>query len=101
LKTFYRVKKGSEVEDMVSIAIRFNPTHAALPDPSRLASIQDVKPDECMLAAMAAKRVSGLIDVDDYLSSQNSIRNEMLESMCILLESARYDIDMYRKWATA
>jgi hypothetical protein len=48
----------------------------------------------------SAKEISGLLDVDDYLSSQSDIESEMIESMCTLLESARYDIDVYRKWIT-
>ena len=94
----YRVNKGAEVEDMVSMAIRFNPTHAALPDANKLASTKATPPAECELATVAAKRVNGMIDVDEYLSSQKIVRDEMIESMCSLLETARYDIEKYKAW---
>lgn len=93
----YRVNEGAEAEDMVSIALRFDPTHDPLPDPTKLAASSATKPDECELASKAAKRVSGLIDVDAYLASQKSVKDEMIEAMCSLLESARYDVDLYRK----
>jgi hypothetical protein len=94
----YRVKKGVEVEDMISIALRFDPTHGPIKDPSNLASIKPTKLDECDLATDALKKVAKLFDVDAYLSSEKSIRDEMIEAMCGLLESARYDVDEYRKW---
>jgi hypothetical protein len=93
----YRVKEDAEAEDMVSIALRFDPTHAPLPDPSKLAASSATNPDECELAAKAAKKVSGLLDVDAYLFSEKTIRDEMIEEMCSLLESARYDVELYRK----
>jgi hypothetical protein len=83
---------------MVSIAIRFDPTHGPLNDPSKLASIQPAELDECDLATKALKKVSKLLDVDEYLSSQKIVMDEMIEAMCGLLEAARYDIDEYRKW---
>ncbi len=94
----YRVKPDAEVEDMVSIAMRFNPTFEALPDAAKLASLSTKSPDECTLAALAAKKVKALFDVDDYLSSEDTIREEMIESMCALLGSARYDVAEYRAW---
>jgi hypothetical protein len=94
----YRVNVGAKVEDMISIALRFDPIHTALPDASKLASIHVVAPDECELAAKATSKVNGLFDVDDYLASQKDIRDEMIDSMCALLELARYDIRKYRAW---
>jgi hypothetical protein len=82
---------------MVSIAIRFDPTHGPIKDPSNLASISPVQLDECELATHALKKVGGLIDVDEYLASETTIKDEMVEAMCGLLESARYDVDEYRK----
>jgi hypothetical protein len=32
------------------------------------------------------------------LSSEVTVRDEMIEAMCRLLDAARYDIDEYRKW---
>jgi hypothetical protein len=94
----YRVRSGAEVEDMVSIAIRFEPTHGPIQDQGNLASIQSTKLDECELATNALKKVGGLFDVDAYLSTEQTIRDEMIEAMCRLLEAARYDVDEYRKW---
>ncbi|QIP03937.2 PP_RS20740 family protein [Bradyrhizobium symbiodeficiens] len=97
----YRVNAGAEVEDMISIAIRFNPTHALAKDPANLAAVPPVQFDECELATKALKRIGNLVDVDEYLTSQHEIRNEMVESMCQLLEPARYDCDEYRKLYSA
>lgn len=93
----YRVKPGSAIEDMVSIAIRFNPTHAPIKDPANLAAIPPLNLDECGLATTALRRVSSMLDVDDYLASQEEIRREMTEAMCKLLETARYDGEEYRR----
>ena len=97
----YRVRKDAEVEDMVSIAIRVDPTHGPIKDPSNLASIQPAKIDECDLATQALKKVGGLLDVDAYLSSEKTVRDEMIEAMCSLLQAARYDTDEYRRWVGA
>jgi hypothetical protein len=97
----YRVLKAAEVEDMISIAFRFDPTHEPLPDASRLASIRPMKIDECELATKALIKVGKLFDVDEYLASVQSVRDEMIEAMCSLLEAARYDVDEYRKWVAA
>jgi hypothetical protein len=94
----YRVKQNAAAEDMVSIAIRFMPTHIPPSDPTQLALATAVAPDECALAEKVAARVSSLLDVDDLLSSDTDLMREMTEAMCSLLESARYDVDAYRKW---
>jgi hypothetical protein len=93
----YRVLKHAKIQDMVSIAVRFDPTHGAIKDPSNLASIQPTKLDECDLATKALKKVADLLDVDEYLESEKEIFDEMVEAMCKLLDAARYDVDEYRK----
>ena len=93
----YRVERKAEAIDMVSVAIRFDPTFGPLTDASSLSTIQTVRLDECDLATNALKRVGSLVDVDEYLLSQNEIREEMIEAMCTLLEAARYDVGSYRK----
>jgi hypothetical protein len=97
----YRVDPRAEVEDMISLAIRFDPTHGPLGDPIKLASSRPANVNECDLAAKALQKVSKLFDVDEYLLSQTEIREEMIEAMCTLLEAARYDINEYRKWVGA
>ncbi|MCC8946862.1 hypothetical protein H8A97_17535 [Bradyrhizobium sp. Arg62] len=93
----YRVNAGAEVEDMISIAIRFNPIHGPTKDPINLAGIAAPPIDECELATTAIKRIGNLLDVDDYLASEGEIRREMIETMSELLEAARYDGKEYRK----
>ena len=97
----YRVRRKAEIEDMVSIAFRFDPTFQPLPDTSRLTSVQAGKVDECELATKALRRVGGLFDVDEYLSSEASVMDEMINAMCDLLGAARYDVDEYRRWVAA
>lgn len=97
----YRVKPGAPAEDMVSIAIRFQPLHVPPVDPIQLSKAQSSAIDECELAEKAAARVSTLNDVDDILQSDSELNGEMTDAMCALLESARYDVDAYRKWAVS
>ncbi len=97
----YRVYAGAAVEDMISIAIRFDPTHEPIPDPGQLASEHPTKVDECDMATKALIKVSKLFDVDEYLASEKSVRDEMIDAMCGLLEAARYDVAAYRKWVAA
>lgn len=94
----YRVLPAAKTEDMVSLAIRFDPMHGALEDVAQLASAKPIKLDECDLATEALKKVKALRNVDDYLATQVSVKNEMIEAMCNLLEAARYDVDEYRRW---
>ncbi len=97
----YRIMKNAEVEDMVSIAMRFDPSHDALQDLIRLASVPPAKLDECDLATNALKRIKSLMNVDEYLSSQTIVRDEMIDAMCRLLEAARYDVNEYLVWVKA
>jgi hypothetical protein len=97
----YRVRSGASVEDMVSMAIRFDPTHEPIPDSAHLASEPPTKVDECDMATKALIKVRKLLDVDDYLTSEKSVRDEMIDAMCGLLEAARYDVAAYRQWVAA
>lgn len=92
----YQVHGGAKTEDMISIAIRFDPTFEVVEDSAKLASLRPTPIDECDLATKALKKVSGLLNVDEYLASEGDIRQEMVEAMCVLLEAARYDVDEYR-----
>jgi hypothetical protein len=94
----YRVRPEARVEDMVSIAIRFEPTHNLVEDPGRLAKSKAAGVDECDLATKALTKISKLFDVDGYLSSESPVMEEMLEATCKLLEAARYDPAEYRLW---
>jgi hypothetical protein len=95
----YRVKQGAPAEDMVSIALRFQPTHVPPNDPIQLAATKAIAPDECTQAEKVAARVGAIVDVDELLASDPAVMSEMTEAMCSLLESARYDVDAYRRWA--
>lgn len=94
----YRVLPEADIEDMVSIAIRFDPTHEPAADAARLASLRPVMPNECELATGALKRISSLVDVDAYLASATDVRDQMIDAMCSLLDAARYDQIEYRAW---
>jgi hypothetical protein len=95
----YRVNKDSEVEDMISIAIRFEPINSSPTDAVGLSNIRSVQLDECELATKVVNAMNRLVDVDDILASDLDLREEMIESTCALLEPARYDPEAYRKWA--
>jgi hypothetical protein len=95
----YRVNKASEIEDMISIAIRFEPVSSSPLDVVGLSNVQPIKLDECELATKVIGAIYRLVDVDEILASDSRLRDEMIESTCALLEPARYDPKAYRVWA--
>jgi hypothetical protein len=95
----YRINRGSEAEDMISIAIRFEPVHSSQADSIGLATVKPVHLDECALAEKIVHAIYGLVDVDDVLDSDPKLKAEMIEATWTLLEPARYDRARYLKWA--
>lgn len=97
----YRVDKGSEHEDLVSLALRFTPTFAPAGDPVGLATQPAAKPDEGALATKALRRVAKRIDADRKLLEDAALMQSMTEATAYLLGLARYDVEKYKAWAAA
>lgn len=97
----YKVDPGAEHQDLVSLAIRIEPTLAFLPDRIGLATQEQLLPDEAVMALQALDRVSKLKDVDQILSDNVTLKDEMISMSVTLLEEARYDVTEYAAWANS
>lgn len=97
----YRVDKGAEHEDLVSLAFRFTPTFAPAEDPVGLAIQPSPRPDEGVLATKALRRVAKRIDADRKLLEDAGLMKSMTEATAYLLGLARYDVEKYKEWAAA
>lgn len=95
----YKVNRGNNYTDLVSIAIRINPTLDAQPDRVGLASINLPAVDECITAIQALEKVSKLGDVDKILSGDGDLMESLITATGELLEAARYDVEGYSDWA--
>ena len=94
----YRVVKGTEHEDLISLALRFTPTFIPAVDPSGLANQQADAPNECTLATRVLKRVAKRVDADKVLTEDAELSQSMIAASAILLDMASYDVDAYKVW---
>ena len=94
----YRVNRGADHEDLISLALRLTPTFVPAPDPLGLANKPAVPPDECVLATRALKRVAKRVDADKKLADDANLNQQMIDATATLLAGARYDIEAYRTW---
>lgn len=97
----YRVDKGAEQEDLVSLALRFVPMHVPVQDPLGLAANTARGPDEGTLATRALRKVAKRLDADLKLANDAELLLKMTEDTASLLSLARYDVEKYVEWATA
>jgi len=97
----YKVKPEAEVEDMVSVALKFIPQHGVTQDSIKLASNSAKTLDECQLAASVATAISGLLDVDEYLADCPEIFEEMVTASSDILSAIGYDVTEYRNFAVS
>ena len=92
----YRIDPIAACEDLVSLALRFEPVIAASPDalsPTAPASV-----DECETAKAILRRSAQRLDVDTILEEQRDLREELIAETERLLADARYDVADYRPW---
>lgn len=94
----YRVDKGSEHEDLISLALKFTPTFVPAGDPLGLANQPVAAPNECTLSTRALKRVAKRIDADQKLAENADLQQSMADATAHLLGLARYDVEAYRVW---
>lgn len=97
----YRVDKGAEHEDLISLALKFTPTFVPAGDPLGLANQPAAAPNECTLSTRALKRVAKRIDADQRLAQDVDLHQSMADATARLLDLARYDVDAYRVWLQA
>lgn len=94
----YRVNKGAEHEDLVSLALRFTPTFVPAGDPLGLATNTGRAPDECTLSARAILRIGKRVDADKKLAEDAPLNQIMEDASAHLLNLARYDVGAYKEW---
>jgi len=94
----YRIKPEAEHEDLVSIALRFEPSFVPMQDALGLANHQPNHLNECDLATKALKRVAKCLDADAVLAGDEELNHAMTKATADLLELARYDVPEFHKW---
>ncbi len=95
----YRVETGCGQEDLVSLALRFEPTFVSARDEMGLAGrAVEAAPDECDLSVKALKRVGNRKNADTILANDAGLYEQMIVATTSLLELARYDLRAYREW---
>lgn len=94
----YRIDPAATHDDLISLALRFEPTFALTNDALGLASMPTVAPSECDLSTKALKRLGKRKCADEILVNDAGLRSEMTEATATLLALARYDIDAYKVW---
>lgn len=92
----YKVNPDALCEDLVSLALRFDPVIATTPDP--LVPTPPPPTDECATAKGILRRLARRIDVDAFLASKPNRYEELISETEELLAEARYDVSDYRPW---
>lgn len=97
----YRVEHDATHEDLISLAIKFEPSFIAGDDPIGLANQSVNMPDECELAPRIIPKIANRSDADKCLDEDEGLHNEMTTAMAGLLELARYDVPEFHRWVQA
>lgn len=92
--------KGSEHDDLLSIALRITPVAQAL-DPAGIAPASNPPIDECLLANRSVRRLAALLRVDEVLSSDEDLLSDVISEAADLMERARYDANDFVDFAMA
>lgn len=85
-------------QDLISLAIKIEPTFFPSFDPMGLARSSYEPINECNIAVKALKGIFKQKDVDSILQSNTVLMDEMAKTTSDLLEEARYDISGYKSW---
>lgn len=89
----YRIEPDARCEDLVSLALRFEPVIAA--SPNALAPAPPPPLDECAIAIHILSRSAKRRDVDHILRVDSRLREELVRETKQLLIAARYDVTAY------
>ena len=92
----YRVDPAAPCEDLVSIALRFEPVIEAPED--ALSPVPPTSTIECDNAKGILRRVSRRLDVDAILARTPDLNEELIDETKRLLAQARFDVTDYRTW---
>lgn len=92
----YRVEPGAACEDLVSLALRFEPVITAPTNPLSPSPPDPV--DECALAKAIARRAAARLDVDGILEDRPGLSDELAAETERLLIQARYDVTHFPAW---
>ena len=95
----YRVGPVAAQEDLVSLALRFEPVIVASAD--ALSPTPPAPVDECAIAKAILRRSNRRLDVDKILDQQPDLLEELIDETERLLTDARYDVAGYRLWLTS
>lgn len=94
----YRVDPTAGHYDLVSFAIRFLPILAPMADSAGLGTAVPSHVDECGVATRIVGRVAKTVPVEDVLSGNASMVEELIAEVEQMLASARYPASAYRNW---
>lgn len=97
----YRINDAAGHDDLVSIALKFEPTFVPANDPLGIVGHQAALPSECDLAVKILKRVKRRICADKILEESEETLDAMVEATAKLLKLARYDVDAFYAWLQA
>ena len=95
----YRVNPVAAQEDLVSLALRFEPVIVASAD--ALSPTAPAPVDECAIAKAILRRSNRRLDVDNILNQQPDLLEELIGETERLLTDARYEVAGYRPWLTS
>ena len=95
----YRVKPVAICEDLISLALRFDPVIKAPSDAFSPSAPNPV--DECATAKDIVRRSTERLDVDELLILQPDVLEELIGEMEQLLTLARYQTSEYRSWVAS
>jgi hypothetical protein len=94
----YRIDVSAAHDDLISLALRFEPTFAPTEDPLGLANLPAALLSECTLAAKVLKRLGKRRCADKILADNAVLMSEMVTATETLLALARYDVEAYQTW---
>lgn len=97
----YCVDFDADHDDLVSIALKFEPTFGSIYDPAGLSKAAIAALDEGKLAVKVLSRVLKRKSADNILADNAVLYEEMTLATEKLLALARYDIGAYRDWILA
>ena len=95
----YRVAPDATQEDLVSLALRFEPVMT--PPEDSLSPTAPPQMDECAIAKAILRRSNRCLDVDDILNQHPDLLEELTDETERLLTNARYEVTGYREWLTS
>lgn len=94
----YKVYEDSPTQDLISLAIKFEPRYSPNSDSFGLGGLVASNVDECSLAPKILNRIDALKDADEVLNAAQEIKQQMIDETVQLLQSARYDPKAVHEW---